>query len=359
MLYAVGSKTASSQQGISLIDFNASTGRISNCGGISGVEHPTFLAWDAMRSLLFVAEETSRIEDGRAGSFACFAGIDPVNRVCEPRMVSRTTSCGDWPCHLLLHPSGRHLYVSNYGNGVFASVPLDSDGVPDGGCIEFHHEGTGFDPARQECSHIHSSLLSPDGRYVYTADLGLDCIYSHAAAFDGFLVPEGDRIAVRLAPGAGPRHMAWSACSRYLYVVEELANRVSVCMAHDDGTLSVVQTISTLSTGCRAVNLAADIHLDATGRYLWVSNRGCDDLAVFPVDASCGRLLDPMHVSCGGCHPRNFSLDPSGDWVLVANACTDSLEVFNIHRHADRVVSVLPHTGISLQMPMCVIPLLA
>ena len=140
-----------------------------------------------------------------------------------------------------------------------------------------------------------------------------------------------DPPAAVLAPGAGPRHLAWHPSGRYLYAVAELASTVTVLRWDGErGALAVLQTVTTLPPGFAGESAAAEIAVSGDGRYVYASNRGDDSIAVFAVDPAAGTLAPAGLVGAGGRAPRHFALDPSGRWLLVAHQGSDSLQAFRI-----------------------------
>jgi len=231
--------------------------------------------------------------------------------------------------------------------------PLLKDGRLGEATSFVQHKGSSVDPDRQQGPHAHAIALSPDNRFAVVADLGLDqlLIYSFDAA-KGTLGAKPQ--IVRTAPGAGPRHLAFSPNGRFLYVLNELQSTVGTYSYNAvTGDLHELQTITTLSKGLLGKNTAAEIEIHPDGRFLFASNRGEDSVAVFAIDPGTGALTHLDTAPTGGKTPRNFAIDPTGSWLLAANQDSDEIVVFRI----DRKTGKLAPAGKKLQVssPTCLI----
>ena len=185
--------------------------------------------------------------------------------------------------------------------------------------------------ARQEGPHAHQVLLDPASRFALWTNLGSDrVLVDRFDAASGKLEPN-DPEGVALAPGSGPRHLAWHPSGRAVYLLGELSATVSV-LGFDAGrgSLEVLQTVSARADGACRENLAAEIAVSPDERFLYASNRGDDDLAVFAIDGSSLQLTPIGRVPSGGRGPRSFAIDPSGRWLVAANQGSGSLVVFRL-----------------------------
>ncbi len=228
--------------------------------------------------------------------------------------VARVPVAGDGPCHVLVHPSGRALYVSCYVSGTLAVVRLD-DGVPTGPPVQvLAGSGTGPRTDRQEGPHVHSALLVED--VLLVADLGTDELRRYAVRPDGTLEPDG--VAHRFPPGTGPRHLA--AGDGVLHVVGELTGTVHV-LAWDAGTRAAtpVQVVTSSTSPPASGDRDHPAHVVRAGAHLVVGARGPDVLTRFDV-APDGRLSRAEEVAVGGPCPRHHALvgGPGEGWLVVA-----------------------------------------
>lgn len=237
---------------------------------------------------------------------------------------SRVGSGGAYPCHVSTELDGL-LAVANYGSGTLGLVPVAPDGTASEPVASLAHEGSGPRMDRQEGPHAHFVTLTPDGRHVLVADLGTDEIRRYRRTADGV---EPDGVAASLPPGTGPRHLAFAADGRTLYVAGELDVQVHV-LTWDDATATgtASQTVPAVvgdvtgSGGGGPVHAvrhpagSLPSHVVVDGGELLVAVRGADVLTRYRVGAD-GRLSAGRSHPVGGHWPRHFAV--VGRWVVVA-----------------------------------------
>jgi 6-phosphogluconolactonase len=292
----------------------------------------SFLAWHPDGRHLYAAHET---DDGTVSAF--LAGEDgrltPLNS--EP-------TGGVSPCHLTVHPAGRHLLTANYGTGSVAVHPLGADGYIGSLSDVVQHRGAGpradearrnrpqpaLSADRQEGPHAHQVRVAPDSEHVLAVDLGADTLFLYRLDLGtGKLALDG---AERTDPGAGPRHLVFGA-DRTVHVTCELDSTV-VSFSYVDGTLTRLGAVPSTVEPLRTANLPSEIALGADGRFVYVANRGQDVVTVFEVDGP--RLRPVVDVPCGGAWPRHLAI--VGRYLYVANQ----------HSHQVTCLRLDPRTGI-------------
>ncbi len=321
----VGSRVPAAEEGLSLYSFDEETGQLTLSGSYSGIDMPTFQAFNKKASLLYSVSEIQEKE----GSVQTFH-FDPLSS--EPfSLVGTILSGGNSPCHLALSPHGDFLAASNYKDGVFTLYALDSSGNIASVASHKRFVGIGHNPSRQEGSHIHSALWTSDSKNLFVADLGLDRIIHYSR-------PEWSFPSFKKVPlGTGPRHMAITSDSHCLYVAGELSNQVVVYRIDKfDSCFTHLHSIATLPSEFLFANTVADIHLSLDNKYLYCSNRGHDSIVTYAVNAETGMLTFVSYTPTLGQEPRNFTFSPDGKWLLVANGSSDSIVVFPID----------PYTGV-------------
>jgi 6-phosphogluconolactonase len=334
--------------GIYGLRFHGATGRLTRIGLAVESASPSFLIVHPNGRFLYAVNEAGQNDDS-VSSFA----IDLKSGKLTP--LNRVSAHGSSPCDLALDKTGRFLAVANYANGSVAVLPVLPDGrLGDAAAFDQHH-GSSVNPVRQKGPHAHSVLFSPDNRYLLSTDLGLDRIFVYRFdASTGSISLNGAEPAAVIA-GSGPRHLVFHPNGQTLYVINEMAS--TVALFHYDaasGALDASQTVSTLPEGFTAPNVAAEIAVNAAGSVLYASNRGHDSLALFTIDPQ-RFLLEPMErVSALGKTPRNFTFDPTGQYLIVANQDSNNLVVFRVHprtgelRPAGPIVTGVPK-------PSCVV----
>jgi 6-phosphogluconolactonase len=328
-----------SADGIAVFRFDADTGALHPVQTVPEVVNPSWLTLDAREQILFAVNEE---DEGRVSAFARDAATGMLRPLNDQR------SHGAAPCYVSLDPSGRYLLVANYSGGTIAVLPVAASQLEAATCV-IHHQGSSIRP-EQEGAHPHMIRPSVDGRFVLVTDLGTDQVLVYRLdTSTGQLIPsEQGAAVVSEQPGAGPRHFAFAASGRLLYVINELDSTVTVYdYTPESGVLHARQVVSTLPDGVDGPaigNSCAHIALSPDGRFVYGSNRGHDSIAIWEVEAATGELRPVGHESTRGQTPRNFSLDPTGSWLLVANQESDTIVPFRRDPDSGRLTATGPVT---------------
>ena len=342
----IGTYTRGKSKGIYAGRFNSKTGTLSALALAAESSNPSFLAVHPNRRFLYAANENSK------GAVSAFS-IDP--KTDKLTLLNTVSSRGDGPCHLAVDHSGKFLFVANYGSGSVAVMPIHTDGSL-GESTEFvQHKGSSVNPQRQTGPHAHCVTQSPDGKFLLVEDLGLDevLVYRFDSA-RGTLTPDDPPFA-KLAPGTGPRHLAFSPNGRFAYVLGEMFSNVTAF--HYDaarGSLDSFQIASLLPADFHGSNSGAEIAVHPNGKFLYGSNRGHNSIAVFSIDPAKGTVTAVAHASTQGKTPRNFAIDPTGAWMIAANQDSDNLAIYKI----DAKTGIPQPTGdnhIEAGAPVCVL----
>ncbi|MGV3724124.1 MAG: lactonase family protein [Actinomycetota bacterium] len=350
MLVFIGTYTNAKSKGIYAFRMDGATGALTPIGLVAETASPSFLAIHPNRKFLYAANEVESFGGEKAGAVTAFA-IDAATG--KLTALNQQSSRGAAPCHLVVDKSGKSLLVANYTGGNVAVLPVGADGKlgPASGFVQ--HQGKSVDAGRQEGPHAHSFNLSPDNRFAFAADLGLDkvLIYRFDAAKSS--ITPNEPAAGVVPPGSGPRHFAFHPSGRYAYVINEMKSTVTVFdYEGSKGALRAKQTLSTLPAGFTGNTSTAEVQVHPSGRFLYGSNRGHDSIAIFAIDPTNGQLTHLGNESTQGKTPRNFGIDPTGNFLIAANQGSDSLVVFRI----DQKTGKLQPTGVKVEapVPVCV-----
>jgi 6-phosphogluconolactonase len=344
----IGTYTGPDSKGIYTSVLDPDKGTLSEPALAATVANPSFLVLHPNGKVLYAASE---VEEGetKSGSVHAFA-IDAATGAL--RALGRQSSEGGSPCHLTVSSAGTHVLVANYG-GTVASLPITDDGGLAPAVSVIRHEGSSVNPERQKGPHAHSINLDPAGRFAFAADLGLDKILAYAFDDKGKLSAVTSA-HVSVPPGSGPRHFTFHPSGRYAYLNNEMFSNVTAFRYDaEKGRLEELQTLSTLPADFTGKNNStAEVQCSPDGRFVYVSNRGHDSIAIFSVDEKTGKLTAAGHVSTGGRKPRNFRIDPSGRWLIAANQDSGDVVVFAI----DGTTGGLKPSGsrIAVGHPVCV-----
>jgi 6-phosphogluconolactonase len=267
-------------------------------------------------------------------------------------LINRVLSGGGDASFIMLDRTGRFVLVANYLGGNISVFALRPDGgIGDWTAYE-QHTGKSVDPVRQTHAYAHSIAMDPTNRFAVVADLGLDKVFVYRFnPTTGSLAPNTPAFTT-VEPGSGPRHVRFHPNGRWVYLDNEMASTL-ICFNWDPagGVLSQFQTISTLPAGFSGSSATAEMEVRPDGKFLYVSNRGDDSLAVFSIDPSTGRLALVQHVPSGGKTPRNFAFDPTNRWMICTNHGSDNAVVFLVDEATGRLSQAGP--PISVPYPFC------
>ena len=337
-------------QGIYVCELDTSTGELTTPRLAAKAVNPSFLEIHPNRRWLYAVGEVGDLGGKKTGGVSAFA-IGPQNG--ELTLVNQQPSGGAGPCHVTVDRAGKNALVANYGGGSVACLPIKADGSLAPASAFVQHEGSSVDPKRQEGPHAHSINVDAANRFAIAADLGLDKLLVYRLdAEHGRLTPN-DPPSVSLPSGGGPRHFAFHPGGVWAYCNNEMTSTVSA-LKYDAarGVFTVLQTISTLPEGFAGDNSTAEVRVHPSGKFVYVSNRAHNSLAMFAIDEQTGKLTPLGHESTRGEVPRNFNLDPSGRWLLAANQDSRNVVVFKIDEKSGRLTA----TGqeVKVGSPVCV-----
>jgi 6-phosphogluconolactonase len=337
LLY-VGTYTES----IYLVRMDRRSGELLRVGSVNAGANPSFLAIHPNERVLYAVNE---VEHGTVSAFAIARASGALTRLNEQ------PSGGGAPCFVSVDQSGRALLVANYAGGSVALLPIQASGALAPAAHVVQHTGKGPNAERQEAPHAHCILPDPSNGFALAADLGVDRVFVYRLDVGGKSLNHVEGGDAGMRPGAGPRHLAFHPTLPLVFVANELDSTVATLRFDAErGTLSPQDTLSTVPAGWTGTNYPADIHVAASGRTLYLSNRGHNSIAVF-VAESTGALALEQVVSTEGDWPRNFSLDPSGRWLLVANQRSGSVVVFG--RDPDNGRLTPTHQRLAIPSPVC------
>src|SRR5438128_1013101 len=338
----VGTYTAKTQsKGIYAFRYDASTGKLTALGVAAETPDPSFVAIHPSGKYLYAVNES-----GKSSMVTSFALDAKTGKLTQLNWVP---SLGEDPCYIAFDQTGKYVLVANYTSGTLAVFPVLADGKIGEKTALIQDSGSlGPNKERQEGPHAHWIETSADNHFALAADLGLDeILVFQFDATKGTLAPHMPPSA-SLKAGSGPRHAAFSPNGKFLFVASELASTVtSFSFDAKKGTLKQINSLSTLPPEFSGRNDVAEIAVHPSGKFLYVSNRGMDSIALFGIDTKNGRLTQMGGVPTGGKEPRHFALDAAGNFMFVENQLSDTIVVF----HVDANSGQLTPTGDTLSVP--------
>jgi 6-phosphogluconolactonase len=341
-------------EGIRSFDWNPATGELTNPGAAAKVDMVDWLCFSPDHKYLFAACEVDSFNGKPTGELASF-------KVNDGRLeqLSGVNSVSKGTCHCAIDHTGRVLISADYGGGSAASFKV-TDGKLSNLVWSEHYTAHGPNPQRQESAHAHFASFSPDNRYAYVNDLGGDLIHIYTFSTDtAELKPAG---AYHSAPGAGPRTLHFHPNGHTAYSLNEMACSVDILKWNKaDGSLNRIHTIELLPPNAPLPdprdapegNTGCDTVITKDGRHVYFANRGTDFLYSFKCDPATGSLTPIERTSNGGKTPRNFTLDPTGHWMLVADQNSSNLAIFPRNLATGRLAN--DGKKVDCPTPMCIL----
>ena len=302
----VGTYTTGKSEGIYVYKFNTSTGEAARLSTVAAV-NPSYLAIAPNARYVYSVNES-----GQTGEVSAFAFDKGTGRL---QLVNKQSSGGADPCYISIDKTNKWAVVANYTSGSLVALPINADGSLGPLAQLIQHAGSSVNKDRQAGPHVHSAVFSPDQRYLFSADLGLDKEFVYhftptkkeplSGAKDSMIAVDG---------GSGPRHFVFHPTKPYAYLMDEMSGTVDAYIyTPATGGLKRFQRISSLPADFKGDIGSADIHVSPNGKFLYASNRGsANSLAIyFSIDAN-GKLSLKGFQSVLGKTPRNFIIDPTG-----------------------------------------------
>ncbi|MBK7308803.1 MAG: lactonase family protein [Chitinophagaceae bacterium] len=341
-----GTYTSGKSEGIYVYQFNSDDGSAKAVSSIK-ISNPSFVAVSPDEKFVYSVEEDAA-NNGKEGEVSAFSFNKETGKLS---FLNRKPTGGDHPCYVSVDKTGRWVAAGNYSSGSLSLMPVLADGSLGTATSIIRHEGSGPNIGRQASPHVHGTFFSPDNRFLFVPDLGIDKVMIYA--FDettGKLTTAKQAFAESL-PVSGPRHISFHPSNKYAYLMQELSGTVTA-FKYKNGKLKSRQIISSMPAGDTSFAGSADIHVSPDGKFLYASNRAeSNTIAIFSINQKNGKLSPVGHQSTLGKTPRNFNFDPAGNFLLVANQNSDQVVIFKINKET----GLLTDTGnrIDVGKPVC------
>lgn len=302
-------------------------------------DNPTYLTISQDNSHLY-----SVMKSGSEGGVAAYA----IEASGNLNLLGTSLHEGSSPCYVSIDRENRRVLDANYHKGTASLYKPNAD-VGIRVAADVQHEGSGANPKRQEGPHVHFADFTPDERFAVTVDLGTDALTTYQLADDEWI----KHSELKFQPGTGPRHLAFHPSAAYAYIMTELSNEViALHFDTEHGQFSIIQKVNALPADFEGHSQGAAIKISADGRFVYVSNRGNNSIAVFQVDEGSGKLALIEHVDTIGDWPRDFEIDPSGRFLIVTNQNSGDLFLFE-RDSASGHLSLLD-SKLSVPDPVCI-----
>lgn len=346
----IGTDATPASKGIYHATLNTDNGKLSPSRLVANIDGPGFLAMHPKAKVLYAVGALSGKDVVAAYAIAAADGKPSLTLI-------NALPIGDGGgAHLAVDPTGKMLLTAQYGGGSVAAFSLNADGSLKARTeLVKQQGGSKVVPGRQDSSHAHWAGFSPDNRFAFVPDLGLDKVVVYRVdAAGGRLAPHGFGA---VPPGGGPRHMKFHPNGKWIYVLNELDLTVSL-FDYDAaaGTMRIKKTVPTVPKAELAkeqFTSASEIHVHPSGKFVYAANRGHDTITGFAADAATGELTVIGRTNVRGATPRNFNLDPSGKWLLAAGQDSHSLASFAVNQGTGELT--YNRSAIHTPSPICVL----
>jgi 6-phosphogluconolactonase len=343
--------TKQESKGIYAYNFNPATGEFTPIGLVAETKDPSFVAVHPDGKHLYAVNEVGDYNGDKSGAISSFE-ID--RKSGKLKFLNQVSTHGAGPCFVSLDKTGRFVLVANYDGGSVATFQIEPDGSLSVARGFVQHSGSGLDKERQEAPHAHWIATSPDNHFALVADLGLDDVLVYK--FDdvqGKLTPNSPPFA-QVKAGSGPRHLAFAPNGKFAYLITEMASTVVAFSYNaEKGTLTTLQTLPNFPKDYNGLKEAAEITVHPNGKFVYASNRGsANSIGAYKIDGAKGTLTPIGIFPTGGKIPRHFTIDPTGKFLIAANADSNNLVTFKI----DENTGALTPTGkeVSVPSPQCI-----
>jgi len=329
-------------KGIYVYDFDAKTGDSNFKKATESVINPSYLTVSDDNNVVYAVNE-----DGAKSTVSSFKYDHSGSKLV---FLNKQKAGGEDPCYII--NDDKNIITANYSSGNISVFGKNNDGSISGVKQLVQHYGNGTNVRRQKSPLAHMVYFSPDKKYVFATDLGNDklYLYKYNAAATSEILKVKDTISVKA--GGGPRHLTFSKDGKFVYLLQELDGAI-VIYNYSDGVIKKISETTIISKDFEGTIGAADIHISPDGKFLYATNRGTvNDISIFKILKS-GKLESIGRTSTLGKTPRNFAIDPNGNFLLIANQNSNDIVIFK----RDKKTGNITDTGkkISLCSPVCLI----
>lgn len=329
-------------KGIYTYEFDTNNAQMRLKKSSDSIVNPSYLSLSKDNRFVYAVNE-----NGGESTISSF-GFDSVSG--KPSLINQESSKGADPCYII--NDDQNVIVANYSGGNISVFGKKQDGGLTEAKQVVQHYGNSTNANRQEKAHVHMVYFSPDKKYVLSNDLGNDkvYVYNYNPTSTTEVLTLKDSVSVKA--GSGPRHLTFSKKGKYVYLLQELDGSLTT-FSYADGNLTQINETSILAKDFKGAFSSADIHISPNGKFLYASNRGeANTISIFKI-LKKGKLELKGEVSTLGKGPRNFVIDPTGKFLLVAHQYTNDIMIFKIHKRK----GTLTDTGkkIDLCSPVCLV----
>lgn len=343
---AIGTYTSTGSKGIYIYNFNAQTGKASWISNTDSCTNPSYVTFSHDGNFIYSVNETNGANPGRVSAYSFNKSKGTLG------FLNTVPSGGDDPCYLATNTNDKWLAVANYTSGSLSLFPVNKNGSLKNYNQFIQDSGSSVNKERQERAHVHESVFSPDHLYLMTPDLGEDkvMIYHFDDMAKKPLTPARPPY-IKTPPGSGPRHITFSPNGKFAYLIHELSGTLTA-YSYNNGKLQQIQELPAHPAGYMGVIGSAEVQVSADGKFIYTSNRGDENtITIFSLDPANGKMKLVGYQTVFGKGPRNFIIDPTGNYLLVANQDSDNIVIFRRNKETGLLKET--DTQIKLPKPVC------
>lgn len=330
LLVGTYTKTCDSD-GIYIFEFDALSGELRLINSTKNVINPSYLSVSEDNKYVYAVNE-----DGKQSTVSAFA-YNSKERTLQ--FLNKNKTLGSDPCHVI--DDAKNVIAANYGGGSIAVFKkMTGNSVSEVRQL-IQHEGKGIDKDRQEKAHVHMVYFSPDRKFVLANDLGLDKVFIY-----NYLPQATDQILTLkdtfgLKPGSGPRHAAFSKNGNFIFLIHELDGTLTTLSYDINGSLEILSETNSTPSAFNGSASSAAIKISPDGNFLYVTHRGAlNSITIYKIGENA-QIDFVDRISTGGEEPRDFAIDPLGNFLLIGHEKTNNIVVFK----RDKTSGKLTETG--------------
>lgn len=329
-------------KGIYVYEFDSKTGDFKLKNNTENIVNPSYLTVSSDNKFVYSVNETDNKSAVSAFGFNSKSGkLDFIN-LQNPKGVGS--------CYII--NDEKNVITANYSSGSISVLGKNSDGSIGEVKQVIQHTGKGINAERQEAPHAHMVYFSPDKKYVLANDLGTDEVSVYQYNPNGGDETLKLKSIVSVTPGSGPRHLIFSKDGQFVYVLQELSGALT-SFSYTNGMLKKVFETNIIAKDYKGEIRSADIHISPDGKFLYATNRGeMGEISAFKILKN-GVLELVERTSTLGKGPRNFNIDPSGNFLLVGHQFSNDIVIFKRDKNSGKLTA----TGkkIALCSPVCLV----
>jgi 6-phosphogluconolactonase len=327
--FYVGSGSGQQEYSIFLCEFDPAASSLAVVDSFAGATGSGYLAISPDGKSLY------------ATSHAALEGFEGMNSITSFRvdaatgklsLLNRQSSRGRGTCHVKVDPKGGFVFAANYSSGDAVALPLEEDGRIGNSASLRKGEGSGPMESRQKGPHAHQVVMDPSGTYLLVPDLGTDKVMNYLLNREnGELTPNPGQPFLRMAPGAGPRHLDFHPSGTSLFVLNELDATLTACTFDPEtGVMEILNSVQIVADGFDGNRQSAAVRVHPSGNFVYASNRSdTSNVSVFRVQED-GRITRIQIMEPVPYWPRDFNLTPDGKFLLVAGARVDQIVAYRV-----------------------------